>query len=153
MATVPMTSPSYYGQYGDRDQPTYNTVADYIADARTLLQDTVSPYRYDDPSLITALNAALLSIKRLRSDLFVFNLKTKGQVQSFTANDDTYVDIEPVFRPAVLYGICGHAMARDQEEYADSRSSAFLALAAQVLLGRAAVGPITGGAGPGGPGG
>ena len=47
---------------------TLDTVQDYITDARVLLQDLISPYRYDDPSLLTALNVALLEARRLRAD-------------------------------------------------------------------------------------
>jgi hypothetical protein len=145
------TSPSYYGNYSDKDLPTYQTVADYIADARTLLQDTIPGYRYDDDSLLTALNATMLEAKRLRSDLFVYNLNTHGQVQSFAVVDDTYVDIEPTFRLALVHGICGHAMERDQEDFADSRATAFLNMFTQGLIGRA-IGPVVGGGGPGGGG-
>ena len=35
---------------------TLDTVEDYITDARTLLLDTIAPYRYDDASLLVALN-------------------------------------------------------------------------------------------------
>ncbi len=49
-----------------------DTVTDYISDARTLLQDTISPYRYDDPSMLVAFNVTLLEVRRVRADLFVF---------------------------------------------------------------------------------
>ena len=142
------TSPSYYGNFSDRDQPTLNTVADYMADARTLLQDTIPPYRYDDPSLITALNLTLLEARRLRSDLFVFNLRVRGQTQSFTAVDETYVEMEPQFRLAILHGICAHALERDQEDVQDARSSSYMALFTAGLVGRT-LGGIAGGSGPG----
>ena len=147
----PITSPSYYGNYSDKDQPTYNSVANYLADVRTLLQDTIAPYRYDDPSLLVALNATMLEASRLRADLFVYNLKTQGQVQAFQNVDDTYVDIEPQYRLAILHGICGHAMEREQEEFADSRATAFLNMFNQGLIGKN-LGPVIGGAGPGRPG-
>jgi hypothetical protein len=142
------TSPSYFGNYSDRDQPTLNTVADYMADARTLLQDTIPPYRYDDPSLLTALNLTLLEARRLRSDLFVFNLRVRGQTQSFTAVDETYVEMEPQFRLAILHGICAHALERDQEDVQDVRSSSYMALFTAGLVGRT-LGGIAGGSGPG----
>jgi hypothetical protein len=147
-----MASGSYWGDYSDRQLPTLQSVADYIADARTLLQDEVPPYRYDDPSLLVALNVTLLEASRIRADLFAFNLNVRGQVQSFVENDDTYVDIEPPFRLGILHGLCGHAMERDQEEYADSRATAFLNMFNQILGGRR-IGPIVGGAGPGQPSG
>ena len=142
------TSPSYWGTYSDRDQPTLNTVADYIADARTLLQDIIPPYRYDDPSLLVAINVTLLEARRLRRDLFVFNLTTKGQTQAFAEIDDTYVDMEPQFRLAILHGLCGHACERDSEDYMDARVTSFLAMFTAGLIGRALPG-MAGGSGPG----
>jgi hypothetical protein len=141
-------SASYFGNYSDKDQPTLNSVADYIADARTLLQDTIPPFRYDDPSLLTALNVTLLEARRLRSDLFVFNLAVNGQTQAFTAVDDTYVEMEPQFRLAILHGLCGHAYERDQEDVQDVRASNFLNLFSVGLVGRTLPG-ISGGSGPG----
>jgi hypothetical protein len=141
------TSPSWYGNFGDRDQPTLNTVADYIADARVLLQDKIEPYRYEDPSLLTALNLALLEARRLRPDLFVFNLMVYGQVQAFKVIDATSVELEPPFRLAILHGLCGHALERDQEDYQDTRASAFLGLFNQGLVGHG-IGPVGGGSPP-----
>lgn len=143
------TSPSYYGNYSDSELPTLNTVADYIADARTQLQDIVPGYRYDDRSMLTAMNIALLEARWLRADLFVYNLATKGQVQSFTAVDDTKVAIEPSFRPAILNGIIGHVLKRDQEDYQDARASSYLSMFTAGLTGRSLVG-VVGGSPPSG---
>lgn len=143
------TSASYYGDFDSDDMPTLNTVSDYITDARTLLQDTLVPYRYDDPSLLVAINVTLLEARRLRADLFVFNHKYNGQPQAFTANDDTLVDMEPQFRLAVLHGMVGHALERDQEDYTDARVSAFLGFFYAGLRGRQ-LPPMAGGSGPGG---
>ena len=141
------TSPSYFGNYDDREQPTYNGVTDYIDDVRVLLQDTVPPYRYDDPSLLIAFNAALLEARRIKPEMFVYNLNSMGQVQAFTVVDNTYVDIEPQFRLALVHGICGHALERDQEDYQDQRATAFLALFTQGLVGHA-LGAVVGGSPP-----
>jgi hypothetical protein len=141
------TSASYHGNFSHKDQPTLNTVADYVADARTLLQDKIPPYRYDDPSLLIGLNVALLEARRIRPDLFVFNLNVNGQVQAFIAVDDTYVVIEPPFRLALLHGLCGHALERDQEDVQDIRATTFLQLFNAGLIGRA-LGGISGGSGP-----
>jgi hypothetical protein len=141
------TSPSWYGNFGDREQPTLNTVASYIADARTLLQDVIPPYRYDDASLLVALNLTLLEARRLRADLFVFNLAVRGQTQAFQQVDDTYVEIEPQFRLSILHGLVGHALERDQEDYQDTRASAFLGMFNQGLVSHG-IGPIGGGSPP-----
>jgi hypothetical protein len=142
------TSPSFFGNFSNRDQPTLNTVADYIADARTLLQDVIPPYRYDDASLLVALNVTLLEARRIRSDLFVFNMRVLGQTQAFAEVDDTYVEMEPQFRLAILHGLCAHALERDQEDVQDSRATSYFALFSAGLVGRALPG-VAGGSGPG----
>jgi hypothetical protein len=141
-------SASYWGNFSDKDQPTLNSVADYIADARTLLQDIIPPYRYDDASLLTALNITLLEARRLRADLFVFNLTVRGQTQSFVAVDDTYVEMEPQFRLAILHGLCGHALERDQEDVMNQLATSYLNLFSIGLVGRTLPG-MAGGSGPG----
>jgi hypothetical protein len=73
-------------------------------------------------------------------------------VQSFTAVDDTYVAIEPQFRLAIVHGVIGHALERDQEDYQDQRATSFLALFTQGLVGKA-LGAIVGGSSPKGKGG
>src|SRR4249920_1791108 len=146
------TSPSYHGNFSDRDQPTYNTVADYVADARTILQDLVPDFRYDDPSMLTALNAAMLEARRIKPELFVYDFEHGGQVQAFKAVDDTFVDIEPQFRLAIVHGLIGHALERDQEDYQDQRATAFLAMFTQGLVGKA-LGAVVGGSPPKGKGG
>lgn len=145
------TSPSYFGNYSDDDMPTLLTVEDYIADARTLLQDKIEPYRYDDASLLVALNVTLLEARRLRADLFVFNLSAKGQTQAFTEVDETKVNMEPQFRLAILHGLCAHALERDQEDVQDARANSFMSLFNSGLVGRV-LGGIAGGSAPGGQG-
>jgi hypothetical protein len=113
-----------------------DTIQDYVTDARVLLQDSVSPYRYEDTSLVAALNFMLLEARRLRADLFIGKHGTR--VPYFATVDDTQVDIEPAFRLAFLYGMVGHALQRDQEDIEDSRASSFLAAFNSILNGTAA---------------
>ena len=140
------TSPSYHGNFSDREQPTLLTVADYIDEARIRLQDMIPEYRYKDDSLISALNITLLDAYRLRADLFVFN-DYNGQVQSFKSNDDTVVDIETPFRLPILHGMMAHALERDQEDVQDSRASSFFGMFNAGLVGHG-IGPVTGGSPP-----
>jgi hypothetical protein len=106
------------------------TVEDYVADARVLLQDVIAPYRYTDPELCTALNVTLLDVLRLRADLYLGDGTTTdfGGVDAFLVSDSTPVDIEAPFRLAVVFGMCAHALARDQEDVQDQRSQAYMAL-------------------------
>ena len=140
------TSPSYWGNFSDREQPTLNGVVDYFNEARILLQDTVAPYRYDDPSLLSSINLTLLETRRMRPDLFVYN-EYNGQAQSFIVNDNTYVDIPPAFRLALLHGLCGHALERDQEDVQDRRSTVFLGMFTEGMVGHG-LGPVEGGSPP-----
>jgi hypothetical protein len=143
------TSPVFTGDFSDAEQPTLGTVASFLADVRTQLQDIVPGYRYDDPSLLVALNVTMLEARRLRPDFFVFNLSNKGQVPAFQAVDDTYILLEPQFRYAIENGVIGHALMRDQEDYQDSRASAFLGLFSTGLVGHT-LGSIGGGSPPAG---
>lgn len=119
--------------------PSYalDTIDDYIDDARILLQDTISPYRYDDPSLVIAMNVTLLEGRRLRPDLFVYNkLCGPTGVQTFQAKDGTKLFMEEQFRLAFLHGMVGHALERDQEDIQDQRAAAFLAIFTTLLVGK-----------------
>lgn len=119
---------------------TLETVNDYIDDARILLQDTISPFRYDDSSLLTGLNVALLEGYRLRADLFVFNDKCPGgRVPSYFEKDNSVVPIEQGFRLAFLHGMVGHALERDQEDVQDARVMMFLNFMVNQLTGKSII--------------
>jgi hypothetical protein len=49
----------------------YQTVTAYLTTARTMLQDLVEPYRYDDPTLVLVLNVGLQEMGRVRPDIFL----------------------------------------------------------------------------------
>ena len=110
-----------------------NTVADYVAYARVLLQDQVnSPYRYPDVDLLSALNAAFPEAKKLRPDLFL-----AGTIPSFTAVDTTPVPWDPMYSLPLIYFMCGQAQLRDDEATQDQRAAAFLGMFATKLVGMA----------------
>ena len=116
---------------------TLDTIDDYIADGRILLQDTIQPYRYDDGSLIIAMNVTLLEGRRLRPDLFVYQKLPSGQqVQHFQRKDGTVLQMEQQFRLAFLHGMVGHALERDQEDIQDERAQAFMSVFNAILNGR-----------------
>lgn len=116
------------------------TIDDYISDGRTLLQDVIQPYRYDDASLVTAMNVTLLEGRRLRPDLFVYNKLPNGAqgVQSFQARDGTVLVMEEQFRLAFLHGMIAHALERDQEDVQDERASTFMGIFNSLLTGHGA---------------
>lgn len=112
---------------------TLKHVEDYIEDARTLLLDETEPFRYDDPSLLRAFNMTLLRARALRPDLFVY--KYGDDVPSYSAIDSTDVCIEPQFRLALVYGLMGHALARDEEDVQDARAETFMETFEMMLTG------------------
>lgn len=124
---------------------TLETVEDYIADARVLLLDQIAPYRYDDDSLLTALNVSLLEGRRLRADLFVFNDRCGGAVPHYSKVDNSVVPIEQQFRLAFLHGMVGHALQRDQEDVQDQRALTYLDIMTNILTGKKILVPPGGG--------
>lgn len=114
-----------------------DTIDDYIDDGRTLLQDTIAPYRYSDTSLIVAMNVTLLEGRRLRPDLFVYNkLCGPTGVQWFQNKDGTKLVMEEQFRLAFLHGMVGHALERDQEDIQDARATSFMSIFSSLLVGK-----------------
>lgn len=104
---------------------TLATVADYVRNARVLLQDTVADYRYSDTELVEGLNLGLLEMRRVRADLLRSYFKT--DVPSFSASAmATSVPVDQQYRVALLYYICGQAQLRDDEDTQGARATAFL---------------------------
>lgn len=111
---------------------------DYVEQARVLLQDTVaSPYRYDNESLVTALNNAMYEISRLRPDILIDGKYRQRSIKHQRLNADgmplytvglmdDLVPIPPQYKIPVLYYIVGFVQLRDNEETQDSRASALL---------------------------
>lgn len=114
---------------------TLEFVSDYIADVRTLLQDKVAPYRYDDTTLLAAFNSILLEARRLRADLFVF--RHHDAVPHYTTVAATKVHMEPPFRLALVYGATARALEADQEDVQDVRAALFKGVFTQMLTGSA----------------
>lgn len=116
------------------------TITDYINDGRTLIQDTLQPFRYLDAELVTAMNVALLEGRRLRPDLFVYRKappNQRGRVQSFQGNDGTVLVMEEQFRLAFLYGMCAQTMLRDDEDIDTERAGMYLKAFNAILVGAA----------------
>lgn len=105
--------------------PALDTVADYITDARVLLQDTVEPYRYSSAELVENLNLGLLEMRRLRPDLVRSWLRSSPPSYS-VSTPSTSVAVDLQYRSALLYYVCGMAQLRDAEDVQDARSAAFL---------------------------
>jgi hypothetical protein len=102
-----------------------DTVQDYVDRARVLLLDQVEPYRYPTEDLVEALNMGILETRRLRPDLVKSFFRSSLPDFSADALSAT-VPIDPMYRVAFVYYICGNAQLRDNEDNQDSRSAAML---------------------------
>jgi hypothetical protein len=102
-----------------------DTVQDYIDRARALLLDETVPYRYHNHDLVEALNMGILEARRLRPELLRAYFNTSLPDFNTSALSAT-VPIDPMYRVAFVYYICGHQQLRDEENTQDTRAAAFL---------------------------
>lgn len=110
-----------------------DVVADYVTEARVLLQDTVETYRYANSELISALNLAIMTARRNRPDLFM----EVTAIPQFTAADiaaNTAFAMDVQYRVPFLFFMVGFAQLRDEEDTQDARSAAFLTKFTQQLM-------------------
>lgn len=113
-----------------------DTVGDYIAEARVLLQDTVATsYRNPDTEIKSAIGLGILEMRRLRPDLFVFG--TTPNIKSDTPNA-TAIGVEEPHRLSLLYFTVGQVGLKDEEEGAEARSGSFMRSFVAKLLSVAA---------------
>jgi hypothetical protein len=113
--------------------PALDTVGQYLAEARRLLQDEVAPYRYPDIDLVEALNIGLQEARRLRADLFLplFNRPYFDPV-TYTAAD--LVPMDEMYRSSLVYYIVGRMQLRDDEPTTDQRAAGLLQKFTQQML-------------------
>lgn len=102
---------------------TLNTVADYVRVARIMLQDqgVLQSPRYPDSNFVDGLNFALVSAMRLRQDLFI-----NVALQSFSTVDSSVVTMDPMYRMALVFYICGWVQLQDEEDTQDTRAAMFM---------------------------
>lgn len=112
-----------------------STVVGLTSYARTLLQDTLAPYRYSTPDLLVELNAGLLEMRRLRPDLFI---STPDVTPTYATADTTTIAVDQQYLLALAYWMAGQAQLRDEEETTDARASAMLQKFTSVLIGETA---------------
>jgi hypothetical protein len=102
-----------------------DTVADYVAEARVLLQDLIETYRYPDADLVSALNMGIMTARRLRPDLFL-NATTLPSFVEADIAAATEFDMDEQYRVPFVYFMVGHAQLRDEEDTQDARAGAFI---------------------------
>lgn len=105
------------------------TVADAVTEARAILQDNDTPYRYSDADLVAYLNDGLLETRKIRPDLFRTYWGTGDAFPEFTSQDITDATdfpIDDMFFTPVVYFIAGTAELRDDEFTVDARAATLL---------------------------
>lgn len=101
------------------------TVGQYLTEARRLLQDQVTPYRYPDIDLIDAINVGLMEARRVRADLFL-PLFEQQWLDPATVVMDAPVTLDPMYRSTLIYYVVGRAQLRDDESTTDQRAAALI---------------------------
>lgn len=103
-----------------------DTVQDYLTEARTLLQDSVAPYRYPDEDMVRELNIAIMEARRLRPDLF-FGFRGKHPYPVFSAASlGDLVPFEEAYKQALTYYLVGKCTLRDEEDTDDRRGASMV---------------------------
>jgi hypothetical protein len=102
------------------------TIGQYIAEARRLLQDQITPYRYPDVDLVEAINIGLMEARRVRADLFLPAFVMPWSDTSGTIDTAKAVPLDPMYRSTLVYYIVGRAQLRDDESTTDQRAAALI---------------------------
>jgi hypothetical protein len=108
---------------------TFDTVKDYVDQARVVLQDQVAPYRFPDSDFVNALTFACMKASGWRFDLFM------GRVPSFVSPGDSAAAIPVQYRPAFLNYVVGQLELRESETTDEARASSFLSSFKAELIG------------------
>lgn len=112
------------------------TVKDAVNQARALLQDTTSPYRYSDEDLVAYLNNALAEVKRLRPDLFVGGISSASfDYDTSDITNATALTLDDMYFPSVVDYMASYAEMRDDESVDLGRANALLSIFALRLRG------------------
>jgi hypothetical protein len=102
-----------------------DTITDYCAEARVLLQDVTNPVRYSDEELISALQMGLMEARKLRPDLFLGTTPGLLAIPDPTATGNQLANVDVQYRVPLLYYMVGHCFMRDEEEGSGNRSAEF----------------------------
>ena len=98
-------------------------IQDYINAARIQLQDKLEPFRYEDDTLVMALDIAFDEAYRIRPDMFV---KEPDPNLIGAPLDTTVVPAPRGYQMSFVYYMCGWATLSDQEDTQDARAGVFL---------------------------
>lgn len=114
--------------------------SDIVTEARQLLQDTLSPYRYSDEILVNTLNRGLQTMARIRPDAFYDEFDTVTldvTVPEITEANmaTTDFDLPMQFYSPLIYFVVAWAEVIDDEFTNDGRASALLSAFKAELIG------------------
>jgi hypothetical protein len=115
------------------------TIDDAVAEARRILNDTNATvgYRYDDATLVSALNMGLLEARRLRPDLF--RAYYGAGLPRFAETDlatSTALPVNEMYMPPLAGFMAGWVELTDDEFTIDNRAGTLLQrFAAQLTVG------------------
>lgn len=119
------------------------TIDDAITEARLIVSDARTPYRYDDTSMVRHLNTALAEVYRYRPDAYIGNFTTAtlgvNNVTNYVVADLGTSTLFPLdnrlyFNPVVFF-IAGRAELADDEFTENSRATALLQSFRAMLIG------------------
>jgi hypothetical protein len=115
---------------------TVRTIATVLAEARTLLQDKHTPYRYTDDELLEAFNGIVAEIRAKRPDMFLgAGIGLRDPVPYYTmANTTTPFPLPATAYNACLYYVVGRSSLRDDTYADDSRAVTMMNKAVTSLL-------------------
>lgn len=106
--------------------PNTRTAGEVIADARDILQDHVTPYRYTESQLFRYLSSALMEARRIRPDLFSGSLR--APVPNYSEFDGAKIlPLIDTYYPQVVNYVAGRAELRDDSFAVDGRATALIA--------------------------
>lgn len=106
------------------------TISSFLTDARNLLSDTRTPYRYSDLRLITALNNGLAELARIRPDAYYSTFDEIDIVVPEYADSDTdkakTFPLGYLFYLPILEFVVGFIELSDDEFTQDGRAAILL---------------------------
>lgn len=104
------------------------TIQNLLDEARLLLQDSRTPYRYTDDVLVPVLNRALQELNRIRPDAFFDTFDDVETVVPVltTADLATNFPVAMMYYAPVLYYVVGAVELSDDEFAVEGRASVLL---------------------------
>ncbi len=111
------------------------TYGQLLTQVRTIVQDQVQPYRYQDSELYFALTEAMADARRLRPDLFLAQGLDAPPMLITAAQAAAPFPIAWQYVPAFIDYVIGRAESRDDTYTDDSRAVTFMTRFAQRLTG------------------